>query len=584
MIEDARRLCIRSPILFRMSTRRHIASSKNTRYGVDHGLMFRTLTTSRGIKNIISLSASYFNALSTLGNRDKSQDMIRPKFLQMLVLLLSLLNDEDLSDLKEFLQTTYRIKADRQSLELLILKVLPLMSINSTVFINAMVTAVEGFHGETELDTEQQDQNWATFAQRLLHLGYVLPGTVSQLGQTGLSWIIKWPDDGIKDSHHLQNLQYGDKSWVMNEIPSLDLTLDSTLDEVTVILTNGARYTIGYDDLERIICMTPGKCCLTDTIVRGQIQDLDIKEEVVNSTVYDAIFRLNRIITEYNSSLSAPRRHNSVLARFAALREKQDMTPLKEIKGSGRLTRNVATLNNQVLAVAYKVEGRKITRRDLLRHLASDTKTVGVVARVLEAVLEDLGDRNVSTNVEGLINQRRKALARVQNKISQAEDTRKRISSQNHADVSDEPISKVIYPNGSPQATTPIWHDYRSWYDSSQNTLYVEAQRHIVDHVRWVSNSIIETGFCGSSATYLLSPLSVVTEAERADEIRTDDPVLLIGQYVVIVEPGNERSPQDMEAITNWLKIICIEQSPVSRRGMNRRSSASKVLPRWTFR
>ncbi len=105
-----------------------------------------------------------------------------------------------------------------------------------------------------------------------------------------------------------------------------------------------------------------------------------------------------------------------------------------------------------------------------------------------------------------------------------------------------------------------------------------------MDHVRWVSDCIIETGFCGSSAIYLLSPLSVVAEGERADEIRLDDPVLFVGQYIVIVEPGDGRSPQDREAITNWLKIIGVEQCPVSKRGMNRRSSASKVLPRWTFR
>ena len=46
MIEDARRLCLRSPILFRMSTRSRIISSKITRYGVDHHEMFRTLTVS----------------------------------------------------------------------------------------------------------------------------------------------------------------------------------------------------------------------------------------------------------------------------------------------------------------------------------------------------------------------------------------------------------------------------------------------------------------------------------------------------------------------------------------------------------
>lgn len=208
MIEDARRLYIRSPILFRMSTRRHIISSKKTRYGVGHGLIFRTLTTSRGIKNIISLSASYFNALSTSGNKDKYQESIRPKFLQMLVLLLSLLNDEDLGDLKEFLETTYRIKADRLSLELLILKVLPLMSINSKVFMKSLVMAIEVFDFVAELDTRRECEMWNKLVQRLLHLGYMLPGTVAQLGQTSLSWIIKWPEDGIKDSYIFRHLQY----------------------------------------------------------------------------------------------------------------------------------------------------------------------------------------------------------------------------------------------------------------------------------------------------------------------------------------------------------------------------------------
>lgn len=43
MIEDARRLCTRSPILFRMSTRSTIINSVNTRFGVDHGLPPLTL-------------------------------------------------------------------------------------------------------------------------------------------------------------------------------------------------------------------------------------------------------------------------------------------------------------------------------------------------------------------------------------------------------------------------------------------------------------------------------------------------------------------------------------------------------------
>lgn len=52
--------------------------------------------------------------------------------------------EDDLHELSEFLEVTYRIRAERQHLELLILKVLPLMSINSKIFLNGLITAFEG--------------------------------------------------------------------------------------------------------------------------------------------------------------------------------------------------------------------------------------------------------------------------------------------------------------------------------------------------------------------------------------------------------------------------------------------------------
>ena len=73
MIEDARRLCVRSPILFRMSTRTRIINSKNSRYGIDQYDQFRTISTSKGIKEIISISASYYDALDPEGSNDMNQ-------------------------------------------------------------------------------------------------------------------------------------------------------------------------------------------------------------------------------------------------------------------------------------------------------------------------------------------------------------------------------------------------------------------------------------------------------------------------------------------------------------------------------
>ena len=117
MIEAARRFCLLSPILFRMSTRVNIIASNNTRYGVDTEHSFKTWTTSAGIKEIISMSASYYSALdpSAPGMDDFTQRIIRPKFLQMLTLLLSLLNDSDLRTMSDFLEKTFRISPKSES-------------------------------------------------------------------------------------------------------------------------------------------------------------------------------------------------------------------------------------------------------------------------------------------------------------------------------------------------------------------------------------------------------------------------------------------------------------------------------------
>lgn len=111
MIEAARRFCLLSPILFRMTTRAKIIVSNNTRYGIDSEHSFKTWTTSAGIKEIIMMSASYYSALdpSAPGMDDFTQKIIRPKFLQMLTLLLSLLNEHDLRSMAEFLDKTFGI-------------------------------------------------------------------------------------------------------------------------------------------------------------------------------------------------------------------------------------------------------------------------------------------------------------------------------------------------------------------------------------------------------------------------------------------------------------------------------------------
>lgn len=318
MIEDARRLYFRSPVLCRMSTRSKIMSSEDTRYGIDHCLMFRTIITSKGIREIISLSASYYESLDPAGSDDATQRSIRPRILQMTVLLLSLLNDNDLLEIQDFLEHTYKFKAGRRNLELAILKVIPLMSISPRVFLESLVPAIEGFPLSSD-QYEDHSHIWDTFVRRILLDGYLLPGTVMGLGREDLSWISKWPEGGLRFTDVFNSLQYGGRLRTVNEIPPMDLRPEAQLEEVIVIMTDGSRWLVSSMDIESITCLSPGIYAVRETGQSNGTFDFTVQETLINDDLYDAIRTTNAIIREANARLTQPRRTDTVAGRFSSV-------------------------------------------------------------------------------------------------------------------------------------------------------------------------------------------------------------------------------------------------------------------------
>lgn len=63
MMEATRVFYSRCPILFRMGTRKHIIFGNDIRYGIDDDSGFKTIFPSEGIRQILSVSAAFFNAL-----------------------------------------------------------------------------------------------------------------------------------------------------------------------------------------------------------------------------------------------------------------------------------------------------------------------------------------------------------------------------------------------------------------------------------------------------------------------------------------------------------------------------------------
>lgn len=563
MIEDARRLCIRSPILFRMSTRVSIINSENTRYGISQGAIFKTLTTSKGIKEIISLSASYYNSLDPTGNDDSVQQLIKPRFLQMIVLLLSLLNNEDLGEIKTFLEATYKLKADRRDIELLILKVVPLLSINPRVFLKALVPAVDNF----PLDKDSADVDdahshvWNTFIKRILADGYLLPGTVKYLGRPCLSWIVEWPEQGFKSTTIFNTMQYAGRLRTINDIPPIEVHPESDCTELTIVMTDDSKYVINPRDLDNIIYMTPGVYPMQETARRKRCFDLMIQETLLNGELNQAIKMTNEIVQRVNQWIANPKRSSTMMSRI--VRKRPDSQPfLNDVRGTGRLVETFALLNQTTLAVTYKENGRKISRIDAIQNMARDIRQL----RAFISHIEQRGDLNDHSFFSVEKRELKHSLDQVKAQINVAEQSRTRIGL--NEEISNEPIVKCLYPEGVNTSDSDVWNGYKAWCQEYNGNLHVEARASIIQGVTWLTDDLVELSLSHWPSKLFVTPLQPVPEGYRKDEVQVGERAVLLGQYVAIGEPDDQRDAA--LTMTNYLRIVSMGEQNQSRRRKNR--------------
>jgi hypothetical protein len=75
-----------------------------------------------------------------------------------------------------------------------------------------------------------------------------------------MSWILKWPKDGFKNSTVFRHLQFEGAMGTLNDIPTIEDLIDREDDnnELTVELTSGFKYLIRTADYEPIVCLTEG--------------------------------------------------------------------------------------------------------------------------------------------------------------------------------------------------------------------------------------------------------------------------------------------------------------------------------------
>jgi len=231
------------------------------------------------------------------------------------------------------------------------------------------------------------------------------------------------------------------------------------------------------------------------------------------------------------------------------------------VRGPGRLTRNIAIVGKDSLAISYKLDGRKVSRRDAVRSITQTSNIITRHTSHYHACLNSIPNE-AKQELKG-------ALERIFTQLNLAKDVRHSVESQLLPEPSDEPIAKVIQQELSGSSYVGDWHPYAARI--KDRYLHIEAQRDKVRSLEWLldPDNLCEVTLENNSSKFVVSPLCPVTEIQRYDEIQTGDVVLLVGHFLVVAEdvPGS-----GFHSMTNYLKIRDVQKSlTATRRGMNRR-------------
>lgn len=468
MIEDARRLFVRSPILQRVSQRLIIQKSRNTRYGVDTGKMFHTLTTSRGIAGLIRQGAAHYSSLSSVG---EARSKVRGRFMQMVVFLLSLLNDTDLASLRDTLEKSYEFKADRQSVELAILKVLPLEAVGPYTFLTGTLSTFYGHRVEVENSEKKKSKAWDDFVADITQAGWLLPGPGPLCGRDTGSWSLKWRQRDNSDI--FDHLQYEGELNAVNFIPPLKVHSKALASqEVSAELRNGQLYRLSAKDLDGITLGTP-KTYTVFHSVTGEKSDIIVKQWAIFPELDDASEKLEAmclLANKYSSTLAmkAAKRRNR-LSR--TVNKKTDKLPYFAVRQThGVRTTGVTTIishqtqREENISVAWMLNKRKITFEDLMRGISSDLNLLNSLHKSLKEFTEthaaDLSEDYLHRDMAF------KELDDVERLLLRVDEKRRKMQAPKKPD---EPITRVHFQTTLVQAKPANWFAYQQKFPADSS-------------------------------------------------------------------------------------------------------------------
>ena len=167
---------------------------------------------------------------------------------------------------------------------------------------------------------------------------------------------------GIHSSTIFSRLQYhGEKSSTFNQIPTARFSFEPDLTELTVLMTNDETYSIHPEDYEQISRLSKGLYNIT-RCNDGTISDLEVTEIVINQAINEAIQVINNAIRIFNSSLGSTSKRKS--RGWLTAGKPRGPAVFPDLNAAHRVSKCKAAVDGTVLAVAYKINGKPVPKRE----------------------------------------------------------------------------------------------------------------------------------------------------------------------------------------------------------------------------
>ena len=572
MAEDARKLWVRSPNLSQIRQRTIIQRSENTTYGSNIGDYFVSLTTSQGIKGIIRRAVGWYSDM----NRDKEEMLkIRPKFMQTLVLLLALLNDQDLESIKRSLQQSYGLRADRKSIELTIFKVLYSESVAPQQFLSGILSAFGMDPRKAEGSMDERAQRWNELQIEAASLGWIVPGPFESVGRTNsdtrqASWMVDWNRD-VRFSDVFDHLQYCGEYNTVNCIPSLSLGESLNDANVTAEFANGETFYLKPAELDHITHSSEGHYSIIhpETRIHGHV---DVEEKPIFEELKEVSVLLKKACDQVNTYRvmmnRAPMPSRGFLGIFGSgtprprvLQPYSCPTVLSRVRCTTSI--NIGTARRDaVIAISWKYDGKRQPYTDFLVQVLRDIQAMTQTLKKLSKWLED----NQNERTLRLFGNYHRAVEIVKRKLDAADEERRTMEGA-PLRYAQEAIIRTHFPNYVNHTQDLPWCDYKQHWNDNDQLLCVESKTDSVATVQW-RDGVAYAELQESGAGIAVMPLTSIDGSENArnELIQQRDRIILLGGIVATVSKRNNTS-DDRYRIQSYMRLTALVLPHRPRRG-----------------